>query len=282
MTVRDRLALNQMSIDQWSLEESVAGCASAGIQWIGVWRHHLYDMPAAKAGRIISDAGLKVSSLCRGGFFPAPDLASVRRREADNLRAIDEAAALQTEVLVLVCGPPCGRDLQESRQMVRDGIEALVPHARECGVRLAIEPLHPMLIAERSVIVSLDEACTLAEQFDQADVGVIVDSYHVFWDPAVEAQISRAGDRIAGFHVSDWVTPTGDVAASRAVMGEGIIDFRTLSAAVADAGYSGPIEVEVIDERLRELSGAAVLERLVASYSETLLAPAASGPPAPA
>ena len=166
--------------------------------------------------------------------------------------------------------------------MVRDGIEALVPHARDSGVRLAIEPLHPMLIAERSVIVSLEEACTLAEQFDSADVGVIVDTYHVFWDPAVETQISRAGGRIAGFHVSDWVTPTGDVAASRAFMGEGIIDFRQLSGAVADAGYSGPIEVEVIDDRLRALSGAEVLERVLASYGETMLVPEASRRAAPA
>ena len=280
--MRHRLALNQMTVDQWSLEEAVDGCASAGIEWIGIWRHHLQDMPAAKAARIVSDAGLKVSSLCRGGFFPAADPASARQREADNLRAIDEAAALQTEVLVLVCGPPCGRNLQESRGMVRDGIEALVPHARDSGVRLAIEPLHPMLIAERSVIVSLEEACTLAEQFDSVDVGVIVDTYHVFWDPAVETQISRAGGRIAGFHVSDWVTPTGDVAASRAFMGEGIIDFRQLSGAVADAGYSGPIEVEVIDDRLRALSGDEVLERVLASYGETMLVPEASRRAAPA
>jgi sugar phosphate isomerase/epimerase len=268
-----RLSLNQITIDQWSLEEAVEACASAGIEWIGVWRHRLEEMPLAKAAKLVASAGLRVSSVCRGGFFPAADAGTARRREADNMRAIEQAAALRAPTLVLVCGPPCGRDLREARRMIHDGIERLVPHARSSGVRLAVEPLHPMLISERSAIVSLEEACTLAEHFDPVDVGVVVDTYHVFWDFDVEAQISRAGERIAGFHVSDWVTPAGDVASSRVMMGEGIIDFRALATAVANAGYTGPVEVEVINERFRELPGFEVLERVVASYGNILLDP---------
>ena len=151
--------------------------------------------------RIIQDAGLRVSSLCRGGFFPAATAGERRLRVEDNLHAIDEAAAIGTDLIVLVCGPAPDRDLDAARAIVVEGISHIVDHARQCGVRLGIEPLHPMYAAERSVIVTLNQANQIAEQFDTATVGVVVDAYHVWWDPQVYVEIARAGRRIFAFHV---------------------------------------------------------------------------------
>jgi sugar phosphate isomerase/epimerase len=257
-----RLSLNQITIDQWSLDEAVEACAAAGVPWISVWRHKLGGRGAAAAGELVRAAGMQVSSLCRGGFFTA----GTTEADDDNRRAVEEAAALGTDVLVLVCGPPPSGDLRRGRRMVAEGVERLLPHAVELGVRLGIEPLHPMMVADRSAIVSLAEARALAESFDSEHVGVVVVAYHVFWDPAVEEELARLGSRIVSFHVSDWVTPTGDVLASRALPGDGIIDLRGLRAAADAAGYAGPIEVEIISETLRARPPDEVLRLVVERY----------------
>ena len=171
-------------------------------------------------------------------------------------------------MLVLVCGPPIGGDLGGARAMIAAGIERLVPYAAERGVRLAIEPLHPMMVGERSAIVTLGEANDLAERFDPAQVGVIVDAYHVFWDPALEREIARAGQRILGFHVADWLVPTPDLLAGRGMLGDGIIDLRGIRVAVDAAGYDGPIEVEVINPALRACAGDELLALVCARFAE--------------
>lgn len=261
-----RLSLNQMTTEKWSVAESAAGCAAAGIPWIGLWRHKVEEAGLSESARIVKDAGLRVSSLCRGGMFPAPTAKERAERIDDNRKAIDEAAALGTDTLVLVCGGIPERDLDGARTMVRDGIEALIPHARASGVRLAIEPLHPMFAADRSVIVTLAQALDIAEQFDPRDVGVAIDVYHVWWDPEVYRQIERAKGRILGFHVNDWIVPPPDVLKGRGMMGDGRIELRRLRRAVEAAGYAGPIEVEIFNEALWATPGADVLARMKERY----------------
>jgi sugar phosphate isomerase/epimerase len=254
-TPLERLSLNQITVDQWSLPEVVEGCLRAGIATIAPWREPVAQVGLDAAARLIADAGLAVSSLCRGGFFPAASESDRRRADDDNRLAVDEAAALGTDVLVLVCGPPLDRDLLRARAQIAAGIERLAPYAADCGVRLAIEPLHPMMIGERSAIVTLGEALDLAERFDADRVGVVVDAYHVWWDPALEREIARAAGRIVGFHVSDWLVPTTDLLQGRGMMGDGIIDLRRIRGMVDAAGYDGPIEVEVINRDLWRLPG---------------------------
>ena len=244
------MSFNQMTADQLGLAEAARLCAEAGIRWFGPWRHKVAEVGAAEAARILAGHGLEVSSLCRGGFFLARDAAE------DNRRAVEEAATLGTDVLVLVCGPPEGRDLDGARARIADGIERLLPHAEDHGVRLAIEPLHPMMISERSAIVTLGEAVDLAERIDSDHLGVIVDAYHVWWDPRLYAEIARSGERILGYHVADWLVPTTDRLQGRGMMGEGVIDLRRIRAAVEAAGYDGPIEVEVINREAWERPGA--------------------------
>ncbi|WP_432561227.1 sugar phosphate isomerase/epimerase family protein [Kineococcus sp. SYSU DK003] len=242
-----RLSLNQITLNSLGLPEAVAACERHEVGAIAVWRDKIAAVGLDRAVDLVRSAGLHVSSVCRGGMFtdPAADPAAVRE---DNRRAVDEAAALRADSLVLVCGPLLDHDLAGARARVQDGITELLPYARDHGVRLAIEPLHPMMISRRSVISTLAQALDLSDALD-GEVGVIVDAYHVWWDPDLETQLARAGARIAGYHVSDWLPGTADLLLDRGMMGDGLIDLPRLSALVADAGYRGPVEVEILSSR---------------------------------
>lgn len=267
-----RLSLNTATV-RAGLLETVEACARAGVPWIAPWRQQFADVPVRQAANAIRAAGLRVSSLCRGGFFPAEDERERLRRIDDSLRALDEAAALGAEVLVLVCGGVVGRDLVGSRQMVEDGIAALLEPAEARGVRLGIEPLHPMFAADRSVVVTLGQANDIVERLRSPWVGVVVDVYHVWWDPRVEDEVRRAGDSVLGFHVNDWIVPLPDVLNGRGMMGDGVIDLRRLRRAVDAVGYRGPIEVEIFNESVRAMGLTRALELIVARYRETVIEP---------
>lgn len=262
-----RLSFNQMTAGRASLREVMDACLKAGIEWIGPWRHAVGDDPAT-AGRRLRDAGLRISSLCRGGMFPASTAEERRKRIEDNLRAVDEAAALGANLLVLVNGPAPDKDLDGARQMVVDGIGAVLEHAEQRGVRLGIEPLHPMFAADRSVVVTMGQANDIAEQLGSRGVGVVVDVYHVWWDPRVYQEIARAGERIVGFHVSDWIVPLPDPLMGRGLMGDGVIEIERLRRAVEKAGYSGPIEVEIFNERLWDQSAEEIVRQVVSRFRE--------------
>ncbi|KRF06564.1 xylose isomerase [Paenibacillus sp. Soil766] len=264
----ERLSLNQITTSNWSLKEAVEGSARAGIPWIAPWRHKVAEMGLAESKRIIRDTGLQVSSLCRGGMFPAATAAERKVKLDDNRRAVEEAAELGTDVLVLVCGPAQDRDLDSARQWVAEGLEQLVPFAQSHGVKLGIEPLHPMYAAERSVVVTLAQANSLAEKFLPTQVGVVVDVFHVWWDPDLYPQVERASGRILGFHVSDWIVPTPDLLLGRGMMGDGVIELRRIREAVEAAGYAGPIEVEIFNQAIWDRSGDEVLELMKNRYLE--------------
>jgi sugar phosphate isomerase/epimerase len=263
-----RLSLNQATTMNWGMAETIDGCARAGVGWIGLWRHKVAELGLAETARRMRDAGLKASSLCRGGYFPAASTSERQERIDDNRRAIDEAAELGAAVLVLVAGPAMDRDLDAARQMVEDGICAVAPYAVERGVSLAIEPLHPMFAGDRSVVVTLGQANAMAARIGSAGVGVAVDVYHVWWDPQVYAQISRASGQILGFHVSDWLVPPPDHLLGRGMMGDGIIEIRRLREAVEAAGYGGPIEVEIFNQRVWDTPGDEVLAQIRQRFVE--------------
>lgn len=246
---RARLSLNQYTVKPWSLERAVDACVRRGIPSIAVWRDKIAEIGLPRAAALLRDAGLRASSVCRGGFFPAPSAAERARRIDDTKRAIEEAATLGAPTLVLVCGPAEGQTLATARAQVAEGIAACVQEASAAGVRMGIEPLHPMMIAERSVIATLGEANDIVEKIGSPAVGVVCDVYHIFWDVRVEAEIARAGSDIVGFHLSDWATPRGDVTADRAMIGDGCIELHTLAAAIEKAGYRGDVEIEVLNER---------------------------------
>lgn len=266
-----RLSLNQETIKQWSLPELAEGCVKAGIGQVGLWRAPVQAYGVERTARLLSGAGLTVTSLCRGGFLTALDPAGRAAALDDNRRAIDEAAALTTDTLVLVSGglPPGSRDLYGARERVAEALAELAPYAAERGVRLAIEPLHPMFASDRCVVSTLTQALDLAERFPAEQVGVVVDTYHVWWDDRAPAQIARAGagGRIHSFQLADWITPLpAGVLLGRGQLGEGSVDFRTLRAEVEAAGFDGPIEVEIFNETLWARDGAEVLAEVAERY----------------
>lgn len=264
----EQLSLNQITTGKWNVREAVEGCLNAEIQWISLWRHKVKELGLNETKRLILDAGLKVSSLCRGGMFPAASLPERQKRLDDNKRAVEEAAELGTDVLVLVSGPAPDKNLESARRMVAEGIEKLVPFAEDHGIKLGIEPLHPMYAAERCVIVSMAEANAIAECYAPQQVGVIVDVFHVFWDHDLFHQIRRAQGRILGFHVSDWIVPTPDLLMGRGMMGDGVIDICKIRKAVEQAGYLGPIEVEIFNHEIWNRPGDEVLEEMKQRYLE--------------
>jgi sugar phosphate isomerase/epimerase len=269
MSLLRRLSFNQMTADPWSLEQTVRNCSTSGISFIGVWRHKL-DGDATKASAMIRKEGLRVSSLCRGGWFSAPTAEERRQRIADNRLAIEEAVLLGAPVLVIVSGPANGQTLEDARATVLDGLLAVLPDAEKAGVTLGIEPLHPMYAAERSVVVTLKQANDMAEQLSSSAAGVVVDVFHVWWDPEVMQQIERARGRIAGFHVSDWPVPLPGILMGRAMMGDGVIELRKLRQAVDATGYDGPIEVEIFNEEIWNTADDGLLERIQQAFIEHL------------
>jgi sugar phosphate isomerase/epimerase len=232
----------------WGFAEAVDGCLRHGITAISPWRDQVHAIGLAEAARIVKANRLRVTGLCRGGMFPAETADGRQKNIDDNLRAIDEAAALSADCLVLVVGglPGSSKDIAGARGMVADGIAAMLPHAEACGIRLAIEPLHPMYAADRACINTLDQALDLCAVLGPS-VGVAIDVYHVWWDPRLAEAIARAGQmqRIFAHHICDWLVPTRDLLLDRGMMGDGVIDLKAIRAMIEAAGYHGPQEVEI-------------------------------------
>ncbi|WP_109510426.1 sugar phosphate isomerase/epimerase family protein [Nocardioides speluncae] len=275
----DRLSLNQRTTAQWSLREAIDGCLDAGLPAIGVWREPVAEVGLDTAAAWLRDSGLRVSSVCRGGFFTGADPAARREAHDENLRALDETAALGAPVLVLVPGglPDGDRDLAGARSRAAEAVAALAVEAGARGVRLGIEPMHPIYAADRGVVSTLAQALDLAEAHPVDEVGVVVDTFHLWWEPGIAYQIARAGPRIASYQVSDWITPfPPDALLARGMVGDGHIDFATFTAAVAAAGYRGDVEVEIFNAELWGRAGKEVVETLARRYLdlvEPFLAP---------
>jgi len=269
MSAGARLSLNTATVrERWNLAQAIDGCARHGVRGIAPWRDKLAELGVTEAARRIRANGLTVTGLCRGGMFPAADAAGRRAAIEDNLRAIDDAAALGAQCLVLVAGglPPHSRDLAGARGMVADGIAAILGHARAARVPLAIEPLHPMYAADRACVNTMAQALDLCDLLDPAGrhgelprqspdgapwqpaaaLGVAVDVYHTWWDPNLQRDVERAGaSRLLAFHICDWRVPTRDLLLDRGMMGDGVIDLRLIRSWVESGGYRGLHEVEI-------------------------------------
>ncbi|QXQ10002.1 sugar phosphate isomerase/epimerase [Paeniglutamicibacter sp. Y32M11] len=280
------LSLNTGTIPNLSLDEAIRYTAEAGLSHIGLWRHLLVD-GAEAAAKAVSAAGLSVSSLCRGGFLTSSDAEGQAAALEENREAIREAAALGTgELIMVVGGLPAAahvlggtgdradKDVAAARARVADRLAELVPYAAEHGVRLVLEALHPMYAADRAVLSTLDQALDLAAPHAPATVGVVVDTFHVWWDPRLAQAITRAGieGRLASYQVCDFNLPiASDALKSRGMMGDGYVDFASISLAVAQAGYTGPVEVEIFNEEINNQDPALTLATMKERFEQLVL-----------
>jgi sugar phosphate isomerase/epimerase len=241
-----KLAINTATVKTLTLRQAIEAIARAGIRGIAPWRDKLDESGAAEAARLIKAHDLTVTGLCRGGMFPAANKAGLQAAIDDNRKALDDAATIGAQCLVLVVGgmPKGSKDIAGARQQVRDGIAAILPHARKVGVPLAIEPLHPMYAADRACVNTMAHANDLCDELGDG-LGVAVDVYHVWWDPNLEHEIKRCGKRVLGFHICDWLVPTTDLLLDRGMMGDGVIDIPKIRGWVEATGYSGMNEVEI-------------------------------------
>src|SRR5262245_53513788 len=257
----EALSINTATVrKQAKLDVIIEACARREIRMICPWRDQVQAVGLEKIAAQIQSTGIRLSGYCRGGFFPAADDAGLRDALEDNRRAVDEAATLGSPCLVLVVGALPGaltgkaayKDIARARAQVFDGIEATLRYARQAGMPLAIEPLHPMQAAERACVNTLEQALDICDALDpkkSGALGVAVDVYHVWWDPKLAAQIARAGrERLLAFHVCDWLLPTRDLLNDRGMMGDGIIELQKLRGWMEEAGYAGAAEVEIFSE----------------------------------
>jgi sugar phosphate isomerase/epimerase len=270
ITDLSQLCLHTITTKPWGIEEAAKNFSNAGVKGITVWRDALYGRNIKETGRLLRDEGLEIVSLCRGGFFP--DIEKGKRQAAidDNKKAIDEAFALGTTMIVLVCGADARQPLEDSRKQILEGIETLLPLAAKAGVRLAIEPLHPMYADTRSAINTLAQANDMAGTIDSPWVGVAVDVYHLWWDPHLEQEIIRCGKNghLMAFHICDWRVPTTDFLFDRGIMGEGCIPVKKIRSWVEATGFTGFYEVEIFSNTYWKQDQTPYLKKIITAYQE--------------
>jgi sugar phosphate isomerase/epimerase len=270
ITDLSRLCIHTITTKPWKIEEAAKNFSASGVSAITVWRDTLEGRKIRQTGQMLKHAGLEVVSLCRGGFFPNTEKGKRALALADNRKAIDEAAELGAPMVVLVCGAEPRQSLYDSRKQIQEGIESLLPYAAQAGVKLAIEPLHPMYADTRSAINTLGQANDMAEAVDSPWVGIAVDVYHLWWDPALEQEIKRCGQHgnLLAFHVCDWNVPTVDMLNDRGLMGEGCIPVPTIRKWVEEAGFDGFNEVEIFSHKFWKEDQSEFLKKIIKAYRE--------------
>jgi sugar phosphate isomerase/epimerase len=257
-----------MTTKPWNLKQCIQNYSAAGIHGITIWRNVLEGQNLSDARNMLNDYGMKVVSVARGGFFPAMEKEKRQIAIDDNLLAIEQSAAVGAPVLVLVCGADGRQSLEKSREQIKEGILRILPEAKAAGVKLAIEPLHPMYAGDRSAINSLEQANQMVEEINSDFVGVAVDVYHLWWDNNLQREIQRCGqnENLFAFHVCDWNVPTTDFLNDRGLMGDGCINVSQIRGWVEDTGFSGYNEVEIFSDQYWAMDQKVYLEKIKNAY----------------
>ena len=268
ITDLSQLCIHTITTKPWGIEEAAKNFSTAGVKGITVWRDALEGRNIRQTGKLLRDYGLQIVSLCRGGFFPNKEKTKRASAIADNKKAIDEAAELGTTMVVLVCGADPKQSLEDSRKQIQEGIQTIIPYAANAGVKLAIEPLHPMYADTRSAINTLSQANDMASALNSPWVGVAVDVYHLWWDPSLEQEIKRCGKNghLMAFHICDWNVPTTDLLLDRGLMGKGCIPINTIRSWVEATGFTGFYEVEIFSNKYWQEDQSQFLKKIITSY----------------
>ena len=270
LTDLSQLCIHTITTKPWSIEEAAKNYSAEGVKGITVWRDALIDRNIKQTGQLLRDHRLDIVSLCRGGFFPNKEKEKRKLAIEDNLKAIEEASELGTQLIVLVCGADPIQSLEDSRKQIQEGIQTILPQAKAAGIKLAIEPLHPMYADTRSAINTLAQANDMAEQINSPYVGVAVDVYHLWWDQSLEQEIKRCGDNdhLLAFHICDWNSPTVDILLDRGLMGDGCIPVNKIRSWVEATGFTGFYEVEIFSNKYWQQDQTQFLKKIIKAYKE--------------
>lgn len=263
-----KLCVHTITTKPWNINDAAKNYAASGVKGITVWRDALTDRNIRQTGQMLREHDLSIVSLCRGGFFPSVDPEKRKLALDDNRKAIEEAFELGTQLIVLVCGADPAQSLEDSRKQIQESIAELIPEASAAGIKLAIEPLHPMYADTRSAINTLSQANDMTEALNSNWVGVAVDVYHLWWDPNLEKEIERCGknNSLMAFHICDWKTPTTDFLNDRGLMGEGCIPIRKIRNWVENTGFNGFQEVEIFSSKYWKMDQSEFLKQIITSY----------------
>lgn len=263
-----KLCVHTLTTKPWGIEACVKNYSRAGIHGITIWRNVLEGQNLQAVKSLLGDHNMQVISLARGGFFPSVEAAKRDEAIDDNLLAIEQAAAVGAPLIVLVCGADGRQSPEKSREQIAEGIIRLLPAAESAGVKLAIEPLHPMYAGDRSAVNSLKQANDMATMINSKWVGVAVDVYHLWWDDTLQAEIKRCGanHHLLAFHVCDWNVPTVDFLNDRGLMGEGCINIPEIRSWVEGAGFKGYNEVEIFSNKFWATDQHEYLEKIKRAY----------------
>ncbi|MCG6187475.1 sugar phosphate isomerase/epimerase family protein [Maribellus maritimus] len=268
LTDFSKLCVHTLTTKPWNLKECVENFNAVGIHGITVWRNVLEGLNLNEAKSLLNDFGMNVVSVARAGFFPSVEAEKRQAAIDDNLWAIEQAAGIGAPVLVLVCGADPRQPLEKSREQIKEGISEILPQAKMAGVKLAIEPLHPMYAGDRSAIVTLAQANNVAEEINSDFVGVAIDVYHLWWDNTLREEIIRCGKNknLFAFHVCDWNAPTVDFLNDRGLMGDGCINVPQIRGWVEETGFNGFNEVEIFSDKYWAIDQNEYLEKIKYAY----------------
>lgn len=263
-----KLCVHTLTTKPWGIEECIRNYSDTGINGITIWRNVLENKNLREIRTMLSDHGMNVVSLCRGGFFPSTDAEKRELAIEDNKLAVEQAAGVGAPLIVLVCGADGHQSLEKSREQIAEGILRILPMAAGAGIKLAIEPLHPMYAGDRSAVNTMKQANDMAEMINSEWVGVAVDVYHVWWDDTLHSEIQRCSENhnLLAFHVCDWNVPTVDFLNDRGLMGEGCINIPEIRGWVEESGFNGHIEVEIFSNRFWASDQKQYLERIKQAY----------------
>src|SRR5687768_220924 len=270
LTDLSQLCIHTITTKPWGIEEAAKNYSAEGVKGITVWRDALANRNIKQTGQLLRDHGLDIVSLCRGGFFPNKEKEKRKAAIDDNLKAIEETAELGAPLIVLVCGADPAQSLEDSRKQIQEGIETILPQAEAVGIKLAIEPLHPMYADTRSAINTLAQANDMATEINSPYVGVAVDVYHLWWDPFLKQEIERCGknNHLFAFHICDWNSPTTDMLNDRGLMGDGCIPVNKIRSWVEATGFNGFYEVEIFSNKYWQQDQSHFLKKIIKAYKE--------------
>jgi sugar phosphate isomerase/epimerase len=265
-----RLSVYENTTPGWSFEEDVRNYQKAGIKGIGVGYDKIRDMEIEDVKKLLHDSGLQVSSLVLTGFYTQEQ----KKREelpfciGDSTKAIELAHRIKAGYLLVLSGPPRMKNggIKAAEELTRDSLRDLAPLAEELDVRLGLEILHPMYLDAWSAISTIEQAMDIVEDVDSKNVGLVLDLYHIFWDPKLSEGIKRAAGKIFGVHVNDWRFPTRDILLDRVLIGDGIIPVQKILDEINKTGYEGFFEIEIISEELSKADYSELLEKIKESY----------------